>query len=76
MYFFDTSALDFEHILMPEKVEKIWNVQKAQVIDFILKEESVYWRKTNERFHLKWGRETCDMQIRVPSTEKPYRAEV
>lgn len=37
VYFFDAEALDFEHILEPEKVEKIWNVQKAQVIDFILK---------------------------------------
>ena len=37
IYFFDTNALNFEHILKPERVEKIWNVQKAQVIDFILK---------------------------------------
>lgn len=37
VYFFDTYALNFEHVLEPEKVEKIWNVQKAQVIDFILK---------------------------------------
>jgi len=40
VYFFDTGALNFEHILEPEKVEKIWNVQKAQVIDFILKEDT------------------------------------
>lgn len=37
IYFFDTNALDFEHILKPKRVEKIWSVQKDQVIDFILK---------------------------------------
>lgn len=38
IYFFDTDELEFEHILQPERVKKMWNVQKIQVIDFILNE--------------------------------------
>ena len=40
VYFFDSDELKFEHVVLPQKVEKMWSVQKSQVIDFIIKGES------------------------------------
>jgi hypothetical protein len=40
VYFFIDKELKFEHALTPQKVDKIWNVQKYQVIDFIMKGET------------------------------------
>ena len=37
VYFFDTTSKTFEHTLLPQKVQKIWNVQKKQVIEFVEK---------------------------------------
>ena len=39
VYFFDTEEKIFEHAVSPQKVQKIWEVQKTQVIDFIVKGE-------------------------------------
>ncbi len=35
VYFCDTVSMNYEHVVLPQKTEKIWNVQKSQVIDFI-----------------------------------------
>lgn len=37
VYFFDINTRSFEHRLVPQKVQKIWNVQKNQVIEFVEK---------------------------------------
>lgn len=37
LYFFDIEKRKFEHRLMPQKVQRIWNVQKKQVIEFVEK---------------------------------------
>lgn len=37
LYFFDVETRKFEHRLIPQKVQKIWNVQKKQVIEFVEK---------------------------------------
>lgn len=41
VYFFDIDNMEFEHFVLPQKVEKIWKVQKTQVIEFIEKGEMV-----------------------------------
>lgn len=41
VYFFDIDTMGFEHSILPQKVEKIWKVQKTQVIEFIEKGEAV-----------------------------------
>lgn len=41
VYFFVNDLQQFEYVLLPQKVDKIWNVQKSQVIDFIEKGDSV-----------------------------------
>lgn len=45
VYFFDVNKLIFEHTVLPQKIEKIWNVQKTQVIDFIMKGEAYAERR-------------------------------
>lgn len=37
LYFFDIETRKFEHSLLPQKVQKIWKVQKKQVIEFVEK---------------------------------------
>lgn len=41
VYFFDVETKGFEHSLLPQKVHKIWNVQKKQVIEFVEKGDSL-----------------------------------
>ncbi len=40
VYFFLVNDFKFEHAVLPQKVDTIWNVQKCQVIDFIMKGET------------------------------------
>ena len=35
IYFLESELKQFEYVLLPQKVDKIWKVQKTQVIDFI-----------------------------------------
>lgn len=37
IFFFDVDKNEFEHVLKPQKVSKIWKVQKEQVIEFVEK---------------------------------------
>lgn len=45
LYFFEIESQRFEYILQPQKVDKIWKVQKTQVIKFIEKGEDVLYGK-------------------------------
>lgn len=40
LYFFDLDKRKFEYVVEAQKVEKIWNVQKSQVIEYIEKGEN------------------------------------
>lgn len=40
LYFFDVDDHKFEYVTKAQKVEKIWNVQKSQVIEYIQKGEN------------------------------------
>lgn len=35
IYFMESERLQFEHVLLPQRVKKMWEVQKTQVIRFI-----------------------------------------
>ena len=37
IYFMESEKQQFEHVLLPQKVKKMWEVQKTQVIQFIEK---------------------------------------
>lgn len=37
VYFFDTKTRVFEHPLIPQKIQKVWRIQKEQVIEFVEK---------------------------------------
>ncbi len=50
VYFFDTVTREFEHSLMPKSTHRVWNVQRNQVIDYIL------YQKTNGAFSHKLDR--------------------
>lgn len=41
VYFFDTKTRIFEHALMPQKIQKIWKIQKEQVIEFVEKGDTL-----------------------------------
>lgn len=41
VYFWESDLQRFEYVLLPQKVEKIWKVQKTQVIHFIEKGDFV-----------------------------------
>lgn len=41
VYFFDRELQRFEYVLSPIRVDKMWTIQKTQVIHFIEKGESV-----------------------------------
>lgn len=41
LYLFDVATKTFEHSLIPQKVHKIWSVQKRQVIEFVEKGDVV-----------------------------------
>lgn len=45
LYFFEIESQKFEYALQPQKVDKIWNVQKTQVIEFIEKGEDILYGK-------------------------------
>lgn len=40
VYFLESNLQKFEYVLLPKKVDRIWKVQKTQVIDFIEKGNS------------------------------------
>ena len=42
IYFMENENLQFEHALFPQKVNKMWEVQKEQVIQFIEKERDIF----------------------------------
>lgn len=45
VYFFENDLQKFEYVLTPQKVDKIWNVQKRRVIHFIEEGERVLYGK-------------------------------
>ena len=43
----ENENLQFEHALFPQKVNKMWEVQKEQVIQFIDKERDIFRKNSH-----------------------------